>query len=125
MTQMIIFRGLPGSGKSTRAKKEYPNHLHYEPDHLLSDTNGKYRFDMQVFDKAHDFVTWMVDLALARGENVVVSDVFPRHSDMARYLEVAEAHGAEVKVVTCTEQYGNCHNVPLFVLKEMRAAFES
>lgn len=122
--ELIILRGLPGSAKSTRANKDYPNHLHYEPDHLFCDTRGTYRFDYQLFDKAKEFTRHMVDFALARGEDVVVSDVFPKLEELKPYFDLAEAHNAVVRVIDCTESFGNNHRVPVMVLKRMQDEFE-
>lgn len=83
-----------------------------------------YRFRIEVYQKALEWVGYMVDFALARGEDVVISDVFPFKSDLDPFLEIAEAHGASVEVITCTGNYGNNHSVPLMVLKQMKADFE-
>lgn len=122
--ELVIIRGLPGSGKSTLAKSDYPNHLHYEPDHLLCDTRGEYRFDYQIFDDAKRFVMHMADFALSRGEDVVVSDVFLKLDELEPYREIAEAHRASIKVIDCNGNYQNCHKVPLMVLKRMARDFE-
>lgn len=122
--EIVVIRGLPGSGKSTLANERFPDHLHYEPDHLLSDTQGRYRFDLQFFDEAHVFVQHLCDFALARGEDVVVSDVFPLLDDLKPYFALAEAHGARVRVIDCTADYQNCHRVPALVMRKMQADFE-
>lgn len=121
---LIIIRGLPGSGKSTLADKEYPDYLHYELDHLFCDTKGQYRFDMQLFDEAQHFVLQLTDFALARCESVVVSDVFPKLKDFEPFVKIADAHGASFTVIDCVEQFGNCHRVPVSVIKRMRDQFE-
>ena len=122
--EIVVIRGLPGSGKSTLAAEQFPDHLHYEPDHLISDTRGRYRFDDQFFAEAQSFVQHLADFALARGESVVVSDVFPSLAELEPYQELAEAHGASMRVIDCTEQFGNCHRVPVLVMKRMRQQFE-
>lgn len=125
MSELVIIRGIPGSGKSHMAKTEFPDHLHYEPDHLFCDSHGRYRYEHQLWGEACRWVQFMTDCALARGEDVVVSDVFPCLSDLDPYYEIATAHGAEVKVIVAEGTYGNTHNVPLFVLNRMKEAFES
>ena len=122
--ELVIIRGLPGSGKSTRAKNEYPEYLHYEPDHLFCDTRGRYRFDAQIWDEACRWVWIMTDFALARGESVVVSDVFARLSEADPYRDLAKQHGAGFKILTCDEQFSNQHRVPVTVLQGMRKRFE-
>lgn len=124
MHELVIIRGLPGSGKSTRAKQEFPDYLHYEPDHLFCDTQGRYRFDAQLFKSACRWVEKMTDFALARQENVVVTDVFARLTDIEPYRKLAEAHGAKFQVLTCQERYGSTHRVPVTIIERMRAEFE-
>ncbi len=124
MSELIILRGLPGSGKSTRAKKDFPKHLHYEPDHVFCDTNGVYRFDMQLWKEACDWVYKMVDFALARGEKVVVSDVFCTAAELEPYYQLAEAHGIAPRVITCRGTFGSIHHVPVTVYQRMKRDFE-
>ncbi|MCX4186752.1 AAA family ATPase [Methylophaga sp. OBS4] len=123
-SELVVLRGLPGSGKSTKAAKDFPEHLHYEPDHLFCDTRGRYRFDMQVFEQAKGWVLMMADFALSRGEDVVVSDVFAKLDELEPYIDVARYHGADVRVIDCVGDYGNQHKVPLTVLSVMAEAFE-
>lgn len=123
--ELVIIRGLPGSGKSTLAKTAFADHLHYEPDHLFSDTNGRYLFDAQLFDKAKDFVLSMTDYALSRGESVVVSDVFPKIDELKPYVDLANYHDVSIRVIYTSADYGNVHRVPKYVLDEMLQAYEA
>ena len=124
MTELVIIRGLPGSGKSTLAKNDFPGYLHYEPDHFFLDCNGVYKFDMQLWSNACDWTMLMVDFALARGDNTVVSDVFAKLEHIEPYIKLANFHGVTYKVIVCKEEFNNIHNVPYFVLNKMKSDFE-
>ena len=123
--ELVVYRGLPGAGKSTTARRECPGHWHLEPDQYCCDANGRYHFDLQYWDDAHQFCRLMADYALARGQSVAVADVFPRLADLEPYQALANAHGVRFRVRT-VEGVGvpGVHRVPLAVLAKMRAAFE-
>lgn len=122
--QLVVIRGFPGSGKSTLAKTEYAEHLHYEADHLFCDTNGRYRFDLQLWDEACNWTFKMADFALARGESVVVSDVFTKVAQIDRYKHLAAVHGVQFIVRECQSDFGNIHNVPMTVINMMKADYQ-
>lgn len=122
--KLRIYRGLPGSGKSTRAKRDNPGWWHYESDQYFCDTEGKYDWDMQLLAQAKQFLKNTVDLALARGKRVTVTGVFPSHASYLPLIDLAIYHGAEYEVITCTLNKKTIHNVPMFALAKMREMFE-
>ena len=124
MNELIIVRGLPGSGKSTYAKDHFPNHLIYEPDHLFCDITGKYRFDAQLWNDAHEWVLKLVDFALARKEKVVVCDVFPTIKSLEEYQLLADTYDIELTVFNMTKSHGSIHHVPITIIKEMCKKWE-
>ena len=130
--ELVIVRGLPGSGKSSYARSKFPDHfLHYEPDHLFFDTHGRYRYDQQLWNEACDWVYKLTDFALARKESVIVSDVFPTYTEILPYEKLARAHGVRFSIYTMPKKIynddgslRNIHNVPLTILKRMEEVFE-
>lgn len=124
MTKLILIRGLPGSGKSTRARLEFPTFKHYEADQYFMDQFGHYRFDSTKLDRAHASCLSRTREALRCGIDVVVSNTFIRKDSLRPYLELAAAVGVEVTVIDCVDSFGSVHDVSDDVMAEMRAAWE-
>ena len=119
MTELVIIRGLPGSGKSTYAEEKYPDHVLFEPDHLISGINRGYFYHHELFNKAHDFLESLVNVALSHKENVVVCDIFPKSESLDSYIELAKYYKCKIIIKTLTENFGSIHNVPKFQIDEM------
>lgn len=122
--ELVLVRGLPGSGKSTYCRDKLPKHLCYEPDHLFCDTNGRYRYDLQLWEEAQSFVYKLADYALARKESVVVCDVFLYVSEINEYKELAEHYGVGFYVTECKGEYNNIHRVPKTRIAWMKENWE-
>jgi len=120
---LIIIRGLPGSGKSTYAKKNYPNALHLEND-MYHYHNGVYEFDN---NKQRNAVEWCITTAknaLRCGMDVVVSNTFTRKRFIDSYVEFAKELHITTKVIRLETNYGNIHDVPKSVFESMKKGFE-
>ena len=50
--ELVLIRGLPGSGKTTLAK-EFTGYDHHEADHFFEDENRNYRYDRSQVQAAH------------------------------------------------------------------------
>jgi predicted kinase len=114
-------RGLPGSGKSTYAKKL--NCLILEADmYFMQD--GLYKWSGRFIHQAHEWCRDMVSLAMMNSMDVVVSNTFTQLKEFAVYLELATKFNYDVEVVRCTGEYGNTHGVPEETIAKMKARFE-
>jgi len=122
--ELILIRGLPGSGKSTLgarlAREKGINQ--YEADQYFM-IDGEYRFDMKYLSLAHDtcFQNFRHDLSLRR--SMIVSNTFTRWQEMRDYVEYALDVGYKVKIITCLGSFHNVHGVPADVLERMRQRF--
>lgn len=121
---LILIRGLPGSGKSTYAKKHFPSHLHIESDQFFM-KNGKYEFDINKLKTNHKRCFLKVKKALERGKKVVVSNTFTTKKEIQSYLDLAESLEKNVKVLRMEAQYQNQHDVPEEIIKAMKSRFQN
>ena len=125
--QLILIRGIPGSGKSTYAKKlmkEMQNVKHYEAD-MFFEKDGEYKFDPSKLKQAHEWCQAMTYNSLRRKQNVIVSNTFTTLRELEPYLEMVDAvPGVEVKVITVIGNFGSIHDVPKEALDRMKARWQ-
>lgn len=121
MPKLYIFRGLPGSGKSTKAKAIGCFHIEADSYHVK---NGVYDWKAENQSKAHQFCTNMVTQAMVHGVDVAVSNTHTMGWEFKKYIELAKTYGYDVQVIRCTGEYGNTHGVPEESLAKMKARFE-
>lgn len=149
MKELILIRGLPGSGKSTFARSI--NWVTASPVHIEADfffcsmfdqpTGPKAAYDYDFYDtgnrdefsyrfvpeKVSEAHTWCQEATrfwLKKGRSVVVSNTFTRRWEMQPYFDLAEKYGAQVTVIKCEGNYGNVHGVPDDVIKKMKDRWE-
>lgn len=122
MSELHIFRGLPGSGKSTAARAL--GIKHYEADMFFEDYAGNYCYEPERIDDAHKWCKRKVQQALAQGSDVAVSNIFQSVWQMEDYISIAERAGARVFIHECHGNFGNVHDVPEDAIERMRQAWE-
>lgn len=132
---LYIVRGLPGSGKSTFAKKLVgANFLVCEADkYFINKETGEYNFDVTKLKDAHKYCydlveTYMKD-SLVNDQfyrEIAVSNTFTQEWEMKPYFELAEKYGYTVFVTIVENRHGgkNVHGVPEDKLEVMRNRFE-
>lgn len=128
MPELIIVRGLPGSGKSTFVKNymsthSSTNYIHFEADQFFI-RNGEYKFDGSLIKKAHEWCFYNVLQALQNGNNVIVSNTFVARWEMAKYLEIVGYVPVNITIINIRSQYQNIHDVPNEVVQKMKSRWE-
>lgn len=119
MPEIVLIRGIPGSGKTTKARAEYPNHVLCEAD-MFFDTDDGYKYDHGKIKEAHEYCFNKAKNALMMGMNVVVANTFIRLWEMQKYIDLHYP----VKIVDANGDYENVHGVPVDVVERMRERYE-
>ena len=135
MKNLYIVRGLPGSGKSTFAKKLVgDDYLVCEADkYFIDKETGEYNFDFTKIKEAHKFCkdtveTYMKDSLLNDQfyQDIAVSNTFTQEWEMKPYFELAKQYGYQVTSLIVENRHGgvNEHGVPEDKIEQMKNRFE-
>ena len=124
---IFVYRGLPGSGKSTAAKQLAAaiGGLHIESDDYLCNEDGVYEWTQERRDAAIARVQNEAREALTSGKPLVLAQVFPTHASMQWVRELASELRAPLFIATLRGSYGSIHNVPDDAMASMAARFEA
>lgn len=125
--KLYIIRGLPGSGKTTKALeiiKEYPDTKHYEADMYFVSAHGEYIFNSSLLKKAHQWCQTKTEDALKNNHNCIVSNTFTQKWEMQTYLDLAKKYNAEVEILVMKGEYPNIHGVPFNTIEKMKKRWE-
>ena len=119
--ELILIRGLPGSGKSTMARNlASKGFQHFEAD-MYFEVNGQYQYDASRIRDAHIWCQNMARQALAAGNRVVVSNTFTQLREMEPYLGMTK----NARVIEAIGNWQNVHGVPAEMLERMAQRWES
>jgi len=118
--RLILVRGVPGSGKTTYAKKLGIKD-HYEAD-MWFDQNGAY--DPNQIRTAHKWCRIQAMEAMKAGRPVVVSNTFTQLWELEPYKIAAAKYGYRVEEVVMKGKWPNVRGVPEKTVQKMRERFE-
>lgn len=97
--KLVIMRGLPGSGKSERAKQLVGNGIIHSTDDFFIE-NGKYIFDDNNVSKFHYFNFLNSIRSMQRGISpIIIDNTNIVASDCIDYVELGKAYGYNIIVV--------------------------
>lgn len=132
--QVIIMRGVPGSGKSSYISRKCPDAFVCSADNFFMNPNESgelvYQFDAKQLNDAHSACFLAFRDACARGmRKVVVDNTNTRLFEMSPYVMLARSYGYKIKVVHCTGRLEACaqrnvHGVGFTSIKRMSETFE-
>lgn len=140
--KLIIMRGIPGSGKSTRALElcEEARAQNLLPiicstDKFFEDDNGVYKFDPSKLRVNHQKNQSFAHMAMKEGYDVVIIDnTNIKRRDFKTYSDSAKLFNYEVEEIVIGKfdeesakiYHGrNKHNVPLEAILRMAREFQS
>ena len=108
--RLNLFRGIPGSGKSSAAQRMFPGVLLIEND-MFHMHNGRYERKAENMPKAVSSCTDMVRMALGNGMDVCVANTFTKKKFIQAYQKIAQEFGAEFTVYRCVGKFKNVHGL--------------
>ena len=121
---MYIVRGLPGSGKTTLARR-IAEKVFAADDFFYELGGGTYDFDPKRLGEAHAACQVNTEAALMSAiESVAVANTFTQSWEAEPYYKMAEKHGYSVFVIECQSDFGNVHDVPPEAIEKMAARWE-
>ena len=125
MKEVILLRGLPGSGKTTLAYLFGVVPL--SADDYFYDEEGNYNFNQRDLPKAHKWCRVRTEHQMEDGvEKIVIANTFTQEWEFKDYYELAEEYGYRVHSLIVENRHGNksVHNVPDATLGNMRNRFD-
>jgi predicted kinase len=129
---IVLLRGIPGSGKSTLGDiilqtTQSNNQDVLSADNFFNDDKGNYNFDVTKLKEAHN---WCQQKCAERMKlefsKIVVANTFTQDWEMAPYFEMADRYKYRIHTVIVENRHDskNIHGVPEDKLEIMKNRFE-
>lgn len=119
MPNLILVRGVSGSGKSTVVRM-FGNCPNVSADEFFTMPGGSYKFDPSKLNEAHKWCQTVVeDIMEVLWCDIAVHNTFTTEWEMQPYFDLAEKYGYKVFTIIVENRHGNksIHNVPEATIK--------
>lgn len=129
---LILLRGVPGSGKTTVAEVILQSPSNRSPEVLSADdffynTDGEYNFDPEKLREAHNYCQFRCSERMRQElSRIVVANTFTQEWEMKIYFDMAERYKYRVHTLIVENRHDgeNVHGVPEDKLLQMKNRFE-
>ena len=121
--RLNLFRGIPGSSKTSSAQRMFPGVLLVEND-MFHMRNGNYKWSAENMPKAISWCVSMVRTALENGFDACVANTFTKRKFVEAYKKIAEEFGAEFHVYRCIGKFKNVHGLSDAMVAKFENAME-
>ena len=145
MRELILIRGVSGSGKSTFADligylasnlhdhiaEQEIHQVRVSADDYFTDTNGNYDFNPADLPKAHAYCQQIVDMSMKQAKIgwgasiILVHNTFTTEREMEPYFEMAKEYGYKVTTIIMENRHesNSIHNVPDYAIERQKDRF--
>lgn len=127
---LIVMQGIPGSGKSTEARRWKKRLELLGQKTVVCSTDdfhaasGDYIFDFTRAGEYHFWNQWEADQLLAVGVSVIVDNTNILNSQARPYIDAAKKHRHGIIIHRCMGDFKTVHGVPEEVIARMRETME-
>jgi len=109
---VYILRGIPGSGKSTYIKNNFPNAIICSADLVRTDDNGVYHYSSKNIKDVHwECFTQFYNHLKNGVAEIAIDNTNIKAWEISPYIALAKLFGYDYEVITVERNPNDCKNV--------------